>query len=129
MYLCCFFLVFFFKQKTAYEMRISDWSSDVCSSDLCGSRGRPPPPARLRGRHLPVRPCASPAADEAAKRRTPAALPECPPARMRRCRALTASAPSPPDRRHAARSSAPPPLTRGRPPSLRHTPPTPPGPG
>src|SRR3546814_13717279 len=35
-------LFFFFKQKTAYEMRISDWSSDVCSSDLpsCG-----PPPA------------------------------------------------------------------------------------
>src|SRR3546814_9177574 len=31
MYLVCFF---FFKQKTAYEMRISDWSSDVCSSDL-----------------------------------------------------------------------------------------------
>src|SRR3546814_2680674 len=32
--------VFFFKQKTAYEMRISDWSSDVCSSDLTAS-GRP----------------------------------------------------------------------------------------
>src|SRR3546814_11044615 len=32
MSLVCFF--FFFKQKTAYEMRISDWSSDVCSSDL-----------------------------------------------------------------------------------------------
>src|SRR3546814_4876416 len=31
MYRCTFF---FFKQKTAYEMRISDWSSDVCSSDL-----------------------------------------------------------------------------------------------
>src|SRR3546814_6725339 len=30
--ICGFF--FFFKQKTAYEMRISDWSSDVCSSDL-----------------------------------------------------------------------------------------------
>src|SRR3546814_5928204 len=29
-----FWCVFFFKQKTAYEMRISDWSSDVCSSDL-----------------------------------------------------------------------------------------------
>src|SRR3546814_10232766 len=29
-----FVFVFFFKQKTAYEMRISDWSSDVCSSDL-----------------------------------------------------------------------------------------------
>src|SRR3546814_1121302 len=32
--LCVFLCVFFFKQKTAYEMRISDWSSDVCSSDL-----------------------------------------------------------------------------------------------
>src|SRR3546814_2612444 len=31
----CFF---FFKQKTAYEMRISDWSSDVCSSDLGGGK-------------------------------------------------------------------------------------------
>src|SRR3546814_13755135 len=32
---CCMcFCCFFFKQKTAYEMRISDWSSDVCSSDL-----------------------------------------------------------------------------------------------
>src|SRR3546814_943860 len=30
---------FFFKQKTAYEMRISDWSSDVCSSDLLGEGG------------------------------------------------------------------------------------------
>src|SRR3546814_8705997 len=29
-------MVFFFTQKTAYEMRISDWSSDVCSSDLIG---------------------------------------------------------------------------------------------
>src|SRR3546814_17608509 len=34
--LWCFF--FFFKQKTAYEMRISDWSSDVCSSDLICKR-------------------------------------------------------------------------------------------
>src|SRR3546814_19687821 len=33
LYYSCF-LLFFFKQKTAYEMRISDWSSDVCSSDL-----------------------------------------------------------------------------------------------
>src|SRR3546814_19544811 len=33
--MCVFrYLFFFFKQKTAYEMRISDWSSDVCSSDL-----------------------------------------------------------------------------------------------
>src|SRR3546814_5398161 len=32
--ICIFIIFFFFKQKTAYEMRISDWSSDVCSSDL-----------------------------------------------------------------------------------------------
>src|SRR3546814_2245931 len=32
--LSCLSILFFFKQKTAYEMRISDWSSDVCSSDL-----------------------------------------------------------------------------------------------
>src|SRR3546814_7305697 len=31
---CCVGVFFFFKQKTAYDMRISDWSSDVCSSDL-----------------------------------------------------------------------------------------------
>src|SRR3546814_8269141 len=33
-YICVVMHFFFFKQKTAYEMRISDWSSDVCSSDL-----------------------------------------------------------------------------------------------
>src|SRR3546814_3432740 len=42
------FLFFFFKQKTAYEMRISDWSSDVCSSDLYVPYApwTPPPPGR-----------------------------------------------------------------------------------
>src|SRR3546814_16224117 len=55
------FIIFFFKQKTAYEVRISDWSSDVCSSDLTGApertrtsglRFRKPSlyPAELRGR-------------------------------------------------------------------------------
>src|SRR3546814_18202710 len=40
---CCTWLrVFFFKQKTAYEMRISDWSSDVCSSDLPDARDASP---------------------------------------------------------------------------------------
>src|SRR3546814_18232106 len=34
-------MFFFFKQKTAYEMRISDWSSDVCSSDLRREHRRP----------------------------------------------------------------------------------------
>src|SRR3546814_314232 len=38
-HLLCLF--FFFKQKTAYEMRISDWSSDVCSSDLQVAVQRP----------------------------------------------------------------------------------------
>src|SRR3546814_10450721 len=38
-----FLFFFFFKQKTAYEMRISDWSSDVCSSDLLSRpHSRPP---------------------------------------------------------------------------------------
>src|SRR3546814_3312553 len=38
--LCLVSVIFFFcKQKTAYELRISDWSSDVCSSDLYGRRG------------------------------------------------------------------------------------------
>src|SRR3546814_7403374 len=54
---CC--SVFFFKQKTAYEMRISDWSSDVCSSDLqtrghgdmvFGRHGKDFPRHDLRGR-------------------------------------------------------------------------------
>src|SRR3546814_12500788 len=48
---------FFFKQKTAYEMRISDWSSDVCSSDLAakgagkGARNGPGESAARRGSH------------------------------------------------------------------------------
>src|SRR3546814_5238037 len=46
--------IFFFKQKTAYEMRISDWSSDVCSSDLGGNglpRRKPQRGERVRLRH------------------------------------------------------------------------------
>src|SRR3546814_8776693 len=55
---CNDFFFFFFKQKTAYEMRISDWSSDVCSSDLTASStsGRrsssPPWPTCAEGRSL-----------------------------------------------------------------------------
>src|SRR3546814_7257638 len=44
---------FFFKQKTAYEMRISDWSSDVCSSDLGGRVQGPGPAAGGRLRRAP----------------------------------------------------------------------------
>src|SRR3546814_10536585 len=45
---CCFVSIFFFfKQKTAYEMRISDWSSDVCSSDLLTDVPRPGRPIQI----------------------------------------------------------------------------------
>src|SRR3546814_3250309 len=63
--------VFFFKQKTAYEVRISDWSSDVCSSDLCRNlharsqessrRSWAPCPAPARSRTRPCW-CAAPPA-------------------------------------------------------------------
>src|SRR3546814_10697776 len=49
-------LFFFFKQKTAYEMRISDWSSDVCSSDLVEQLPEPadvPDRAVVRHARLP----------------------------------------------------------------------------
>src|SRR3546814_4134645 len=62
----CFF---FFKQKTAYEMRISDWSSDVCSSDL-----RPEAPGR-RG----AAPHAAPAPLAAGRRRHDPEAHEAPP--------------------------------------------------
>src|SRR3546814_14953666 len=41
-------IVFFFKQRTAYEMLISDWSSDVCSSDLRCQHGHARQPAQLQ---------------------------------------------------------------------------------
>src|SRR3546814_18662329 len=46
--MCCVGF-FFFKQKTAYEMRISDWSSDVCSSDLGTLPAVRPGPVGLAG--------------------------------------------------------------------------------
>src|SRR3546814_8286005 len=82
---------FFFKQKTAYEMRISDWSSDVCSSDLrrLGSgRNR-----EIVGRHLAARHQRNPLwgrqgqadrADRAADRRQEAPDPRGCPRRKRR---------------------------------------------
>src|SRR3546814_5335285 len=47
---------FFFKQKTAYEMRISDWSSDVCSSDLCWQKysKEPAPMSRIGKKPISV---------------------------------------------------------------------------
>src|SRR5881628_1973181 len=51
--------VFFFKQKTAYEVSVSDWSSDVCSSDLSGVGARRPPcpgGRRASGETVPPRP-------------------------------------------------------------------------
>src|SRR3546814_1665206 len=48
-------MFFFFKPKTAYEMRISDWSSDVCSSDLAAGGSAPTPAAAAGGTELPSR--------------------------------------------------------------------------
>src|SRR3546814_10456972 len=61
---CGKFSFFFFKQKTAYEMRISDWSSDVCSSDLSASRDCEAPfPAPLCGyQSMRASPASSPGA-------------------------------------------------------------------
>src|SRR3546814_11333689 len=50
----------FFKQKTAYEMRISDWSSDVCSSDLEHSRLAAARDARFSKGHCPRAPAPAP---------------------------------------------------------------------
>src|SRR3546814_1281302 len=67
---------FFFKQKTAYEMRISDWSSDVCSSDLFRSPGTMtmhdallPDIPRLRGLSV-GRACGRPPCELGAPRRS-----------------------------------------------------------
>src|SRR3546814_2289762 len=84
-------LFFFFKQKTAYEMRISDWSSDVCSSDLramartrsrasssgaapraAPTSGRAPAGERVAERALRFRwrPCTAPIAPEQTDRKS-----------------------------------------------------------
>src|SRR3546814_8183599 len=62
---CC---VFFFKQKTAYEMRISDWSSDVCSSDLALRPRSPSPRSSVRSSRCRYLSCwsASPSGSDAA---------------------------------------------------------------
>src|SRR3546814_5671614 len=52
--------IFFFKQKTAYEMRISDWSSDVCSSDLKPTGGILNGAARGRKSDIPTYPARTP---------------------------------------------------------------------
>src|SRR3546814_16733173 len=115
-----FVFVFFFKQKTAYEMRISDWSSDVCSSDL------------PRGRSMGGTPRAAPSTSFRKNRLTPlqaistfplvitvifpwkaqSAVPSsgtnCSRAFPRRCRTATVTGPMPPLERMS------PTLSRGR---------------
>src|SRR3546814_4217349 len=54
--ICCLFV--FFKQKTAYEMRMSDWSSDVCSSDLYDFKARPELVGTALEDFVPHRDCA-----------------------------------------------------------------------
>src|SRR3546814_7133372 len=91
------FLVFsfFFKHKTAYELLISDWCSDVCSSDLYPSNhqlGRAAHPGRCRARRgrkgtpehrPPVQPRRRPTEDRPAKPASTARAPAAPPRRRR----------------------------------------------
>src|SRR3546814_2413773 len=70
----CFYFFFFFKQKTAYEMLIGDWISDVCSSDLFrdgDSGGERPPPDPCPGKRAHRRGCD----DRAARRHQGAVQP------------------------------------------------------
>src|SRR3546814_10013694 len=67
-YILLLFVFLFFKQKTAYEMRISDWSSDVCSSDLTKSASLGRKRALLVWLRLVVRMNLKPARAEAASR-------------------------------------------------------------
>src|SRR3546814_16138695 len=60
--LVIYLLFFFFKQKTAYEMRISDWSSDVCSSDLVSPASAPPARRSAGGQRSAARDRRPPAA-------------------------------------------------------------------
>src|SRR3546814_7402540 len=84
-------MVFFFKQKTAYEWRISDWSSDVCSSDLTGGgegRGRAAALAAGNRREDAGAPAAHPARRAAVHRpdqRAAAAVAQRARARRHRC--------------------------------------------
>src|SRR3546814_13700335 len=71
LYLFCFILFFFFKQKTAYEMRISDWSSDVCSSDLNHKAGGFVDSLSRAWRDRPPHPPASPSEAGPVQRRGP----------------------------------------------------------
>src|SRR3546814_8609767 len=66
-------IISFCKQKTSYEMRISDWSSDVCSSDLGSARARTARDRRARGRTSP----------RASRRGRSKAVPDPAPARRR----------------------------------------------
>src|SRR3546814_2200296 len=66
----CHCLFFFVKQKTAYEMRISDWSSDVCSSDLARAwawRGRTGPSTATTSSLKPTPRCTTPSEPAAAE--------------------------------------------------------------
>src|SRR3546814_1975882 len=94
--LLLYFIFFCFKQKTAYDLRMSDWSSDVCSSDLCSSPwgARTPAPALLPAGGTDPAACRC-GGDRASRLprcagcRRPAV--SCPPMRCRRCAAAVRS--------------------------------------
>src|SRR3546814_4736597 len=71
-------LIFFFKQKTAYELRISDWSSDVCSSDLAVRITRRTRSARAESKHWKIALCSESAGSSVAPWRTAASITSAP---------------------------------------------------
>src|SRR3546814_309414 len=82
-FMVLFILFFFFlKHKTAYELRISDWSSDVCSSDLPG----PEPPPSTRCPTPPIAAATSASSPSATRPRTASTSPAPPPARRHHVR-------------------------------------------
>src|SRR3546814_4732584 len=78
MYVSDWFIFFFFKQKTAYEMRISDWSSDVCSSDLAVDRAAAGSVGRCAPRPPPRDPSAHPSCAATDRGSPPSACPASP---------------------------------------------------
>src|SRR6059058_3282973 len=118
-YFIFFFFFFFFKQKTAYEMSLRDWSSDVCSSDLCAATCASGPSVRSHGRPPQTRAQTLRAQAEPYPKERPKARPKaC--GQAHGARAHSGRAPAPAPRALRERSAIPGKAARVRPRLLRH---------
>src|SRR3546814_815436 len=131
MFLSIDIIFFFFKQKTAYELRISDWSSDVCSSDLPASAPRAtrpaPAPRRRRTTRRPARDRRASSRPARRRPRNPATAADTAPmpagARAPPAPRRASARPAPAFRSYRSPRSSPP-----RPSEIRRFPPPPPPP-